>query len=158
MLFRSVIFIGATTENPYFEVNKALVSRSRIFQLKPLNEEHLRQIAHHALTDPERGYGKRNATIDADALEHLVGVANGDARSLLNALELAVETTEPSGSPPHIRITMAIAEESIQRRAGIALVVEMLSEPVEVGFAGLLDEILTGHQWGVARGKVKQPL
>ncbi len=113
----TVIFVGATTENPYFEVNKALVSRSRIFQLKPLNEEHLRQIARHALADPERGYGKRNATIDEDALEHLVGVANGDARALLNALELAAETTEPTGTPPTIRITMGIAEESIQRRA-----------------------------------------
>lgn len=113
----TVIFVGATTENPFFEVNKALVSRSRIFQLKPLNEDHLRQIARHALADPERGYGKRNATIDEDALDHLVGVANGDARALLNALELAAETTPPSGSPPQIRITTAIAEESIQRRA-----------------------------------------
>jgi len=113
----TVIFVGATTENPYFEVNKALVSRSRIFQLKPLDENHLRLIAHHALTDPERGYGRRNATIDDDALDHLVGVANGDARALLNALELAVETTPSSGNPPEIRITMAIAEESIQRRA-----------------------------------------
>jgi putative ATPase len=113
----TVIFVGATTENPYFEVNKALVSRSRIFQLKPLNENHLRQIAHHALADTERGYGRRNATIDEDALDHLVGVANGDARALLNALELAVETTQPTGEPPTIRITMSIAEESIQRRA-----------------------------------------
>lgn len=113
----TVIFVGATTENPYFEVNKALVSRSRIFQLKPLNEEHLRRIARHALTDPVRGYGKRAVVIDDDALEHLVGVANGDARALLNALELAVETTQPQGTPPVIRITMEIAEESIQRRA-----------------------------------------
>ena len=113
----TVIFVGATTENPFFEVNKALVSRSRIFQLKPLNENHLRQIARHALADPERGYGKRNATIDEEALDHLVGVSNGDARALLNALELAAETTPPTGSPPQIRITTAIAEESIQRRA-----------------------------------------
>ncbi len=113
----TVIFVGATTENPYFEVNKALVSRSRIFQLKPLTEDHLRQIARHALADPERGYGKRHVTIDDDALEHLVGVSNGDARALLNALELAAETTPPIGNPPAIRITMAIAEESIQRRA-----------------------------------------
>ncbi len=120
----TVIFVGATTENPFFEVNKALVSRSRIFQLKPLNEDHLRQIARHALADPERGYGKRNASIDEDALDHLVGVANGDARALLNALELAAETTpvstsstQATGSPSGIRITMAIAEESIQRRA-----------------------------------------
>lgn len=113
----TVIFIGATTENPYFEVNKALVSRSRIFQLKPLEPHHLREIARRALTDPERGYGRLRVEIDEDALEHLVDVANGDARALLNALELAVETTEPSGDPPRIHITLAIAEESIQRRA-----------------------------------------
>ena len=112
----TVILIGATTENPYFEVNKALVSRSRIFQLKPLNEEDLRKIAHMALTDPERGYGGLNVKIDADALEHLINVANGDARALLNALELAVETTPPDEQGV-IHINMAVAEESIQRRA-----------------------------------------
>ncbi|WP_298984502.1 AAA family ATPase [Caldilinea sp.] len=120
----TVIFIGATTENPYFEVNKALVSRSRIFQLTPLSKDDLRKIVRQALTDPERGYGKLNVTIDEDALEHLVEVANGDARAVLNALELAVETTG-TGSPegglqppaPNLRITLAIAEESIQRRA-----------------------------------------
>ncbi len=116
----TVIFIGATTENPYFEVNKALVSRSRIFQLKPLTAEHLRTIAQHALADPERGYGKLNVAIDPQALDHLVDVANGDARALLNALELAVETTPPTPGPegqPRIHITLPIAEESIQRRA-----------------------------------------
>ncbi|MCS6825674.1 MAG: AAA family ATPase [Caldilinea sp.] len=120
----TVIFIGATTENPYFEVNKALVSRSRIFQLTPLGKDDLRKIVHQALADPERGYGKLNVTIDEDALEHLVEVANGDARAVLNALELAVETTG-TASPqsglqpptPNLRITLAIAEESIQRRA-----------------------------------------
>ena len=89
----TVIFIGATTENPYFEVNKALVSRSRIFQLTPLTKEDLRQVARQALADRERGYGRRGVTIDDDALEHLVEVANGDARAVLNALELAVETS-----------------------------------------------------------------
>ncbi len=120
----TVIFIGATTENPYFEVNKALVSRSRIFQLTPLSKDDLRKIVRQALTDPERGYGKLNVTIDEDALEHLVEVANGDARAVLNALELAVETTgtsSPEGGlqppAPNLRITLAIAEESIQRRA-----------------------------------------
>lgn len=108
----TVIFIGATTENPYFEVNKALVSRSRIFQLVGLTQEHLRAIIHQALADPERGYGKLNVVIDNDALDHLVEVANGDARGVLNALELAVETTQPP-----IHITLSIAEESIQRRA-----------------------------------------
>ena len=90
----TVIFIGATTENPYFEVNKALVSRSRIFQLTPLTQADLRDIALQALRDVERGYGARNVIIDQDALDHLTDVANGDARAVLNALEVAVETTE----------------------------------------------------------------
>ena len=112
----TVTFIGATTENPYFEVNKALVSRSRIFQLKTLTEDHLRQIIQAAINMPRRGYGDRRIEIDDEATDHLVSIANGDARALLNALELAVETTEadPSGV---VRITLAIAEESIQRRA-----------------------------------------
>lgn len=112
----TVILIGATTENPYFEVNKALVSRSRIFQLKPLTEEDLRAVARQALADPERGYGRLDVRIDDDALAHLVDVANGDARGVLNALELAVETTGP-GPDAAIHIDLAVAEESIQRRA-----------------------------------------
>jgi putative ATPase len=112
----TIILIGATTENPYFEVNKALVSRSRIFQLKPLTNDALRQIARQALDDSERGYGALDVELHPEALEHLVDVANGDARGVLNALELAVETT-----PPHddgvIIIDLAVAEESIQRRA-----------------------------------------
>ncbi len=112
----TVIFIGATTQNPYFEVIKPLVSRSRVFQLKPLSEEDLRTIAERALTDPERGYGRLNVRIDPNALEHLINVANGDARALLNALELAVETTPPDENGV-IHIDMAVAEESIQRRA-----------------------------------------
>lgn len=112
----TVILIGATTENPYFEVNKALVSRSRLFQLKPLTEDDLRKVAQQALTDPERGYGTRNIRLDADALEHLVNVANGDARTLLNAIELAVETTPPDADGS-IHLTLAVAEQSIQQRA-----------------------------------------
>ena len=112
----TIILIGATTENPYFEVNKALVSRSRIFQLQPLTEADLRQIAHQALTDPERGYGERNVQIDSDALDHLVDIANGDARGVLNALELAVETTPPDDAGV-VHIDLTVAEESIQRRA-----------------------------------------
>ncbi|NOX60548.1 MAG: AAA family ATPase [Chloroflexi bacterium] len=112
----TIILIGATTENPYFEVIKALVSRSRIFQLKPLTEEDLYVIAHRTLSDPERGYGKLNVHIEEDALAHLVNVANGDARALLNALELAVETTPPDENGV-IHIDLAVAEESIQRRA-----------------------------------------
>ncbi|MBW4693886.1 MAG: AAA family ATPase [Lyngbya sp. HA4199-MV5] len=112
----TVILIGATTENPYFEVNKALVSRSRLFQLKPLDEQDLRQVVQQALEDPDRGYGKLNVQLDEAAIDHLVNVANGDARALLNALELAVETTPPDEAN-RIHITLSVAEESIQRRA-----------------------------------------
>lgn len=112
----TVIFIGATTENPYFEVNKALVSRSRIFQLVPLDQEHLRRVLVAALEDPERGYGRLDVTIDEEAAAHLVEVANGDARAVLNALELAVETSPPDPDG-RLHITLAVAEESIQRRA-----------------------------------------
>ncbi len=112
----TIILIGATTENPYFEVNKALVSRSRIFQLKPLLAEDLRQIGRQALSDYDRGYGHLSVVIHDDALDHLVDVANGDARGVLNALELAVETTPP-GEDGLIEIDLAVAEESIQRRA-----------------------------------------
>ncbi len=76
----TVVLVGATTENPYFEVNKALVSRSRIFQLRPLTPDDLRAVAHMALTDPERGYGGLDVALDEDALAHVVDVANGDAR------------------------------------------------------------------------------
>ncbi|MBE9155948.1 AAA family ATPase [Nodosilinea sp. LEGE 06152] len=112
----TVILIGATTENPFFEVNKALVSRSRIFQLKPLEAADLYRVVEQALTDKERGYGDRPVQLDPDAIDHLVNVANGDARALLNALELAVETTSPDESG-QITITLAVAEESIQQRA-----------------------------------------
>ena len=112
----TVVLIGATTENPYFEVNKALVSRSRVFQLKPLTDDDLRAVAAQALGDPERGYGRRSVRLDDDALAHLVDVANGDARSLLNALELAIDTTSPN-SDGVTHITRSVAEESIQQRA-----------------------------------------
>ncbi|AFZ11675.1 Recombination protein MgsA [Crinalium epipsammum PCC 9333] len=112
----TVVLIGATTENPYFEVNKALVSRSRIFQLKQLNNDDLYRIVEQTLNDRERGYGNLNVKIEPNALDHLVNVANGDARSLLNALELAVETTPPDEAGI-IYVTLAVAEESIQQRA-----------------------------------------
>jgi putative ATPase len=108
--------IGATTENPFFEVNKALVSRARLFRLQPLEAAHLRQLLERALVDAEAGYGGRAIRLDPAAAAHLVDVAGGDARSLLNALELAVETTEPSADG-EIHIDLAIAEESIQQRA-----------------------------------------
>ena len=129
----TVILIGATTENPFFEVNRALVSRSRIFQLKALENSDLMLTAQRTLADAERGYGKWKVLFEEGALEHLVEVAGGDARSLLNALELAVETSpwsfecrhaedplESKWPPPpgaEIRISMEAAEESIQRRA-----------------------------------------
>ena len=116
----TVILVGATTQNPFFEVNAALVSRSRIFQLKQLTDEDLYQIAHQALEDPVRGYGNLSVMIDDDALDHLVHVAGGDARALLNALQLAVETTPEQFPPPagvEIHIDRAIAEDSIQKRA-----------------------------------------
>lgn len=112
----TVILIGATTENPYFEVNKALVSRSRVLQLKSLSETDLRQVIEQALQDPERGYGRLNIRVENAAIEHLVNVANGDARAVLNALELAVETT-PADADNVIQITLEVAEESIQQRA-----------------------------------------
>ena len=115
----TVILIGATTQNPYFEVNSALVSRSRIFQLKPLSEGNLRSVVDFTLHDPIRGYGKYAVNLDPEALDHLVKIANGDARSLLNAIELAVETT-PERFPPEtdeqIHVTLETAEESIQRK------------------------------------------
>lgn len=95
----TIILVGATTENPYFEVNKALVSRSRVFQLQPLTEENLRQIVIQALQDSQRGYGKWQVDFEPEALDHLVRIAGGDARSLLNAVQLAVETT-PDTFPP----------------------------------------------------------
>jgi putative ATPase len=112
----TVVLIGATTENPYFEVNRALVSRSRVFQLRGLGPEELRAVARQALADPERGYGRRRVVLADDALAHLVDVCNGDARALLNALELAVETTPPDGEGV-VAVDLSVAEESIQRRA-----------------------------------------
>jgi putative ATPase len=114
------ILIGATTENPFFEVNAALVSRSRIFQLKTLKDEDLHKIAWQALKDKERGYGNFQISFEDDALEHLIDVAKGDARSLLNALQLAVETSVDKFPPPinsKILITKEAAEESIQQKA-----------------------------------------
>ncbi len=112
----SIILIGATTENPYFEVNKALVSRSRIFQLRPLEESDLVTVLDHALSDEERGFGKQDIKLNGDAQAHLANVANGDARAALNALELAVVTSDPDESG-QIVINLDVAEESIQKRA-----------------------------------------
>lgn len=108
--------IGATTENPYFDVIPALVSRSRLFQLEPLTEDQLNVLLKRALSDAERGYGRRNIHLAEDARLHLVRLANGDARNLLNALELAVESTPPDETGV-IQINLDVAQESIQKRA-----------------------------------------
>lgn len=111
-----ITLIGATTENPYFDVIPALVSRSRIFQLEPLNQQQLEIIFDRALTDKENGYGNRNIVVEDKAREHLTHLAGGDARNLLNAIELAVETTLPD-TEGSIHITLDVAQESIQKRA-----------------------------------------
>jgi putative ATPase len=112
----TIVFVGATTENPYFEVIGALVSRSRIFQLLPLTQEQTGRILDMALADKERGYGSRPVALDTDARQHLIDVSGGDARNALNALELAVEST-PAGKDGVIHVTVEVAQESIQRRA-----------------------------------------
>ncbi len=112
----TIILIGATTENPYFEVIGALVSRSRIFQLKALADEEIEIILQRAMADKERGLGKIPVRVDDAALAHLVRVAGGDARNALNALELAVTTT-PADKKGVVHINLAVAQESIQRRA-----------------------------------------
>ncbi len=112
----TLILIGATTENPYFEVNSALISRSRLFQLRQLNESHVGALLQAALADPERGYGTRNVRLTPEAAHHLAHVAGGDARNALNALELAVESTPPAANG-EILIDVGVAQESIQRRA-----------------------------------------
>jgi putative ATPase len=111
-----ITLIGVTTENPYFEVIGALVSRSRIFRLEPLEENDLRLIVSRALEDKERGLGDQKIELDEEALAHLVRVSGGDARIVLNAVELAVQTTEPDGGGV-TRVTLEVAEDSIQRRA-----------------------------------------
>lgn len=108
--------IGATTENPYFDVIPALVSRSRIFLLQPLTVDQLDIIFTRALTDETQGYGRRHVQVDDDARAHLLDLASGDGRNLLNALELAVEST-PADESGVIHINLEVAQESIQRRA-----------------------------------------
>ena len=111
----TVTLIGATTENPYFEVNGALMSRSIIFELKPLDKEDIKTLLHRALEDMEKGMGAYRAVADEDALEFLADVSNGDARSALNAIELGILTTERSADGL-IHITLDVASECIQKR------------------------------------------
>lgn len=112
----TVTLIGATTENPYFEVNGALISRSTVFELKPLSAQDVRALILRAVYDGEKGMGMYNAVIDEDAADFLADVAGGDARRALSAVELGVLTTAPS-EDGKIHITLEIAQECIQRRA-----------------------------------------
>lgn len=111
----TVILIGATTENPYFEVNGALLSRSIIFELKALEKEDISMLLIRAVTDREKGMGAYDAVLEEDALEFLADVSNGDARAALTAIELGVLTT-PRSDDGKIHITLSVAEECIQKR------------------------------------------
>ena len=111
----TIILIGATTENPYFEVNGALISRSVIFELHPLDKEDIKTVLCRAVYDSEKGMGSYNADIDEDALEFLADISGGDARNALNAVELGILTTKP-GEDGRIRITLEVASECIQKR------------------------------------------
>jgi len=108
--------IGATTYNPFFYVNSALVSRSQVFRLEPLSVKQLEQLTDRALVDRERGLGNYNVKIDKDARRHLAKLSDGDARKCLNALEIGVLTTPPDASDV-IHFTLSVAEESIQQKA-----------------------------------------
>ncbi|MCL2224294.1 MAG: replication-associated recombination protein A [Defluviitaleaceae bacterium] len=112
----TIILIGATTENPYFEVNKALVSRSMIFELKPLSRENILKLLSRALKDKERGLGEHPIDAEENALDFLADKANGDARAALNALELAALTTKPNTNG-RVPLTLEVAAECIQKRA-----------------------------------------
>ncbi|MDO4622504.1 MAG: replication-associated recombination protein A [Eubacteriales bacterium] len=111
----TIILIGATTENPYFEVNSALISRSVIFELRPLEKEDVRKLLRRAVTDPVKGLGSYHAVLEPDAEEFLADIAGGDARAALNAIELGVLTTRPS-EDGRIHIDLAAASECIQKR------------------------------------------
>ncbi|MCM1143962.1 MAG: replication-associated recombination protein A [Blautia sp.] len=111
----TLILIGATTENPYFEVNGALLSRSIVFELKPLSKEDIKTLILRAVYDKEKGMGAYDAVIEEDALEFLAELSGGDARHALNAIELGVMTT-PRSEDKKIHITLAVAEECIQKR------------------------------------------
>ena len=112
----TVVLIGATTENPYFEVNTALISRSIIFELHPLSTDNIKTLIYRAVEDKENGMGIYNAVIDEDAAQFLAEISNGDARTALNAVELGVLTTDPDADGK-IHITLEVAEQCIQKRA-----------------------------------------
>ncbi len=111
-----VILIGATTENPYFEVNNALLSRSRIFQLQPLQKDHIKKLIRRAMTDPVKGLGNIEAEITEEAIDFLAELSGGDARTALNAVELGVTTT-PMNSEGKIILDLETAQQCIQKKA-----------------------------------------
>ena len=111
----TIILIGATTENPFFEVNSALLSRSTIFELKPLSKDDILELIHRAVSDEKNGMGGYNVELDEDAAEFLADAANGDARNAINAVELGVLTT-PVSKDGKIHFDMSVASECIQRR------------------------------------------
>lgn len=111
----TVLLIGATTENPYFEVNGALISRSRIFELKPLEKDDIKELLRRAVYDMEKGMGSYRADISDEALEFLSDMAGGDARAAINAVELGILTTD-RGEDGLIHITLDVAQECIQKR------------------------------------------
>lgn len=110
-----IVLIGATTENPYFEVNSPLISRSRIFKFEPLSDDNIREVIRRALDDKEKGFGDIEVDLSAEALDHIVNMAGGDARNALNALESAVMTTVPDESGAR-HVSLEIAEDAIQQR------------------------------------------
>lgn len=111
----TITLIGATTENPFFEVNKALLSRSRIFELKPLGTDDIKDLLNRAVTDKEKGFGDCNVVFDDDAVEFLAEISGGDARAALNALEIGILTTDKCEDGT-IHITLEISKECIQKR------------------------------------------
>ena len=112
----TVVFIGATTENPSFEVISALLSRTRVLTLKPLTDDEIERVVRAALADPDRGLGRQQIAVEPDALQFLLEVAAGDARVALNAVELAVEIAQPESDGVK-RVDRALMEEALQRRA-----------------------------------------
>lgn len=112
----TLILIGATTENPYFEVNGALLSRSRVFELKSLEKDDIKELIHRAVYDKDKGMGSYSAVIDEEAMEFLADVSNGDARAALNAVELGVMTTDRNPLDGKIHIDIDVAQECIQKR------------------------------------------
>ena len=113
----TLTLIGATTENPYFEVNGALLSRSRLFELKALNQEEIKELIYRAVLDKERGMGNYEAVMEEEAANFLADIAGGDARAALNAVELGILTTERNLEDGKIHITLDVAQECIQKRA-----------------------------------------